>query len=119
MAPAPQSYAIALDEFVSDADLRALVAGGRAVRRGGLLTIADGRQYVLREAARILGSASGDTDPYGFVGMSETIRALLDRGFVMSAHRIAFGRRVYDVEYGWIAEALASADRSGINPKID
>jgi hypothetical protein len=116
MTPA-HNLAIALDEFVSDADLRALLNHG-ASRRGGLLSTADGHRYVLREAVRILGSASGDTDPYGFVGLTATIRNLLERGFVMSAERVAFSRRVYDVEYGWLAEPIASADRSGIMPKI-
>jgi hypothetical protein len=118
MSPAPHSLALALDEFVSDADLRALLDRGMARRHGGLLTTADDRKYVLREAVRVIGSASGDTDPYGFVGLTDTIRALLERGFVMSAERVAFGRRVYNVEYGWLAEPIASADRSGINPRV-
>jgi len=109
---------IEVDGFVTDDQLRRWVASGQATRKGCRLSLRDGREYVLLEAVRVLGNTSSGTDPYGFTGRVDTVGAMLKRGFVMSAERIALGRRVYDVEYGWLAEPMADADRSGVNPAV-
>jgi hypothetical protein len=116
-----------LDEFLSDDALHRLVATRAVVRAGMLLTASDGRRFALLEAVRVLGSApssrptsSHGSDPYGFTGLVDTVGNMLRRGFVMSSERVALGRRAYDVEYGWLLTPVptASADASGINPRI-
>ena len=119
MSPQPQPPALcASDEFVSEARLAALVASGHAVRSGALLRTADGQRWVLREAVRVLGLIGSESDPYGITGTADTLRSLLDRGFVMSSERIALGRRVYDAEYGYLPQQLHDPDASGVNPVV-
>lgn len=115
--PLPQ---LGLDEFISDEQLLVLLERREATRRGSVLYARTGATYVLHEAVRVLGCASQESDPYGFIGVADTLGGMLKRGFVMSAERIALGRMVYDVEYGYVIEPVGngSADASGINPKI-
>jgi hypothetical protein len=117
MSPQPEPPALLIaDEFLSEARLSALLAGGDAVASGALLRTADGRRWMLREAVRVLGLHGQDNDPYGITGTADTLRSLLARGFVMSSERIALGRRVYDVEYGYLPQPLSDPDASGVNP---
>jgi len=109
---------VSLDGFIASHDLSALLASGEATQAGCILTTADGQGYALQEAVRVLGNISQESDPYGFTGLVETVGTLLKRGFVMSAERIALGRSVYDVEYGWLAHPIASADESGVKPRV-
>lgn len=115
--PLPQ---LGLDEFISEEQLAMLVERGDAVRRGAIVRAPSGVMYVLHEAVRVLGRVSQETDPYGFIGVVDTVGGMLKRGFVMSASRIALGRAVYDAEYGYIVEPVGagSPDASGVNPKI-
>lgn len=119
MCPAPRpTTTIVADEFVSRDDLAALVRDGR-VRIDGAIAHVDGTSHLLREAVRVLGSASHETDPYGFTGKADTLAAFLQRGFVLSAERIALGRFVYDVEYGYLPQPLRNGpDESGVNPVV-
>jgi len=103
-----------MDGFVPDDLLESLLNGGQVQRDGCLLTTADGRNYVLEDAVRVLGSSNRHSDPFGYVGMVASVRYLLRRGFVMSAERVALDRTVYDVEYGVIAHPLATEDQTGI-----
>jgi hypothetical protein len=79
---------------------------------------------VLTEAVRILGNASQETDPYGFTGLTESLAALLRRGFVLSDGRVALGRTVYDAEHGYLTQLVdgprpsGRADESGVNPAL-
>jgi hypothetical protein len=126
-----------LDDFLSHAELETMISSGAALRAGSLLMLRDGRRFVVQEALRVLGPSSAvphgppsslraaggfdsddASDPFGFTGMVETVGAMLQRGFVMSRERIALGRRLYDVEYGFVLEPLADPDSSGINPRI-
>ncbi len=115
--PLPQ---LGLDEFISDGQLAAMIDAGHATRRGAIVHGQNGSMYVLHEAGRVLGRVSQESDPYGYIGVVDTIGGMLKRGFVMSAERIALGRAVYDAEYGFIVEPVGSgsADASGVNPKI-
>ena len=115
--PLPQ---IGLDEFISDEHLAEILARGEATRSGAILRTTTGAVFVLHEAIRVLGRVSQETDPYGFIGVVDTIGGMLKRGFVMSAERIALGRTVYDAEFGYIVQAIGngSADASGVNPKL-
>ncbi len=114
----PQRPPVALDDFMASSDLDRLLDEGGTVRAGCILTTADGRAYALQEAVRVLGNISPESDPYGFTGLVETVGTLIKRGFVMSAERIALGRSVYDVEYGWLAQPVMTADESGVNPTV-
>ncbi len=115
--PLPQ---LGLDEFVSDSELAKLIARGAVARAGSVLRSQNGAMYVIVEAVRVLGRAGQQTDPYGFVGVVDSLANMLKRGFVMSAERIALGRTVYDAEFGYLVQPVGngSADRSGVNPKI-
>jgi hypothetical protein len=115
--PLPQ---LGLDEFISDEQLAMLLERGEATRRGSILSAQGGATYVLQEGLRVLGRVTQETDPYGFIGVVDTIGGMLKRGFIVSAERIALGRAVYDVEYGYLVEPMGngSADASGINPKL-
>lgn len=117
---------VSLEELVSDEELARLVAAGHVTRAGVLLTTWDGQIFTLQEAVRVLGSVpssrpggSHGSDPFGFTGLVDTVGNMLKRGFVMSSSRVALGRRAYDVEYGWLAFPVGSADKSGVNPKVD
>ncbi len=106
------------DEFISNQQLEKLLELGHASRRGMLLRARTGQQFVMHEAVRVLGRLGQESDPYGFIGVVDTIGGLLKRGFVMSAERIALGRAVYDAEYGYIVEPIdtGNPDASGVNP---
>jgi hypothetical protein len=106
------------DGFVADAVVDSWVRSGDAVRAGGLLSLRDGRRYLVRDAVRVLGRRNGETDPYGFTGRVESIRELLRQGAVAFADGIRLGPAVYDVEYGVVAIPFASPDESGANPAI-
>lgn len=109
---------VKLDDFIPSHELSRWVDSGEAVQAGCILTTAAGRRYALQEAVRVLGNISQESDPYGFTGLVETVGTLLKRGFVMSAERIALGRSVYDVEYGWLVQPVEIADASGVNPRV-
>lgn len=94
---------IAPDGFVPDAIVDGWTRSGAATRAGALLTLSDGRRYVLRDAVRVIGRRNGDTDPYGFTGRVEALRELLRRGVTLAADAIRLGPAAYDVEYGVIA----------------
>jgi hypothetical protein len=110
--------AIHIEDFLSDVDIIELVSRGEAKRDGCILRLSDRRVFVLQEAVRVLGTVSHETDPYGFCGTTDTIGALLKRGFMMSANRIALGRAVYDAEYGYLVQEVGfgNPDASGVSP---
>ena len=110
---------LAADEFIARDDLDGLVAAGEVRLQGAIARTTTGGVFVLREAVRVLGNISHETDPYGFTGQVDTVGAFLRRGFVMSGERIALGRSVYDVEYGFLVQLVSGgADRSGINTAL-
>ncbi len=109
---------LAMDGFIPNELLSSLLEAGLATVASCMLTTSDGRRYVLQHAARILGTTTGNTDPFGFTGLVESLADLLERGFVICAERVALGRHIYDVEYGVLAYPLGSADDSGVNPRI-
>jgi len=118
-ARAPEPPRLAADDFISRDALGALVAAGEVRVQGALARTSGGGLYVLREAARVLGNISHETDPYGFTGQVDSVGGFLRRGFVMSGERMALGRSVYDVEYGYLVQLVSGgADRSGINAAI-
>jgi hypothetical protein len=102
---APPSLRIGEDAFVSEAALDGFVRAGGAVRTGALLTAADGRRFLLRDALRVIGRRNGDIDPYGLTGRVEAIRDFIRRGASISADGLRLGLAVYDVEYGLLAVA--------------
>lgn len=115
----PEPVRLAPDEFLSRDALDALAANGEIHLAGALARTRDGERYVLRDALRVLGKVSPETDPYGFIGHTDTLASFLRRGFVMSAERIALGRSVYDVEYGYLAQRVGGdADRSGTHTAL-
>jgi hypothetical protein len=91
------------DGFVPEAVLDGWVRMGAAARTGSLLTIHDGRRYLLRDALRVIGRRNGDTDPYGFTGRVDAIRDFIRRGAAISADALRLGPAVYDIEYGYVA----------------
>ncbi len=109
---------LAMDGFIPDELLGSLLEAGLASAAGCMLYTTDGRKYVLQQAARILGTTTGNTDPFGFTGLVESLGDLLKRGFVMSAERMALGRQIYDVEYGVLAHPIQQPDDSGVNPRM-
>src|SRR5262245_26945449 len=106
------------DGFIADALVDGWVRAGDAVRAAGLLSLRDGRRYLIRDAVRVLGRRNGETDPYGFTGRVEPIRELLRQGAVAFADGIRLGPAVYDVEYGVVATPFGAADESGANPAV-
>ncbi len=94
------------DGFVPEAVVDGWVRTGAAVRAGGLLTVRDGRRFLLRDGVRVLGRRNGDTDPYGFTGRVEAIRDFIRRGASISADALRLGPAVYDIEYGVVATRL-------------
>ena len=127
MSPAP-TLPLLDEEFLSADDLQALCSPNdrgdtHAVRQGALLHTARG-SFVLLEAVRILGTVTGDTDPYGYIGRVETLGALVKRGFVINAQRCGLGRQAYEIQHGYLLEAVAATsrhgdpDESGVNPVI-
>jgi hypothetical protein len=102
-ADAARVVRIADDGFVPETFADAWARSGAASRVSTLLTLADGRRYVLRDAVRVIGRRNGDTDPYGFTGRVEALRELVRRGAILSADALRLGPAVYDVEYGFLA----------------
>ncbi len=108
---APPSLRIGDDGFLSEAIVDGWIRAGAAARVGSLLTSADGRRFVLRDALRVIGRRNGDTDPYGLTGRVEAIRDFVRRGASVSADALKLGAAVYDVEYGFVATAMEGGDR--------
>ena len=141
MSPAP-TLPLLDEEFLSADDLQALCSPNdrgdtHAVRQGALLHTDEGLGgnlvdlearanlgCVLLEAVRILGTVTGDTDPYGYIGRVETLGALVKRGFVINAQRCGLGRQAYEIQHGYLLEAVAATsrrgdpDESGGNPAV-
>jgi hypothetical protein len=109
---APPSLRIGDDGFLSEATVDGWVRSGAASRAGSLLTSADGRRFVLRDALRVIGRRNGDTDPYGLTGRVEAIRDFVRRGASVSPDALKLGPAVYDVEYGFVAAALEAGERT-------
>jgi hypothetical protein len=112
--PAPLSPRLALDGFLPDDLLASLLAGGQATRAGAVLHTSDGRTYLLEDGVRVIGRHDRSTDPYGFTGLVESVGALVRRGFVVTAERIALNRIAYDVELGVIALPLVLSEDTGV-----
>ncbi len=119
MSPAHDvSDATLFDDFLAENTLGRMVERGEVHRDGCLVRTRDGRRYALRAAVRILGHINQETDPYGLTGTTDTVAGMLERGFVVSAGRVALGRQVYDTERGYLAQPIGDPDASGINPVI-
>jgi len=101
------------DGFVSDALLEDWVRSGVGRRMGAVLTLSDGRRYVLTDGLRILGRRNGDSDPYGLTGCLLTLRQLLRRGGLLSQDGVRLGPAIYDAAFGAIAEPLLSDTNPG------
>lgn len=116
----PSSRTRALDggTFIADAALDALVRAGDVMRDGALLTTRDGRRFVARDAARILGRRNGETDPYGLTGRVETIRDYAAKGALISTDSLRLGPAIYDIEWGVLVTRMPSPDESGAVPRF-
>jgi hypothetical protein len=106
------------DGFVSDAVLDAWMRAGEVVRAGAVLSVRDGRRFLLQDALRILGLRNGEVDLYGVTGRVDAIRNLLRQGALLSSDGVRIGSAIYDVEYGVLAFPFASPDESGANAKV-
>jgi hypothetical protein len=104
--------------FVSESTLEAWLRTGEVERAGALMTSRSGRRFVLRDAVRILGRRDAETDPYGLTGRVESLRDFLRQGAAISGNSLRLGAGIYDIEYGFIAVPMASADESGTNPRV-
>lgn len=118
--PAPPSASRASLEagFVAEAVLDGLVRSGEVVRTDALLTTREGRRFVARDAIRVLGRSNGETDPYGLTGRVDTVRDFLRKGAIVSGNALRIGPAIYDIEYGALVHPMASADDSGVNPRV-
>jgi hypothetical protein len=94
---------IAEDAFISEPVIDGWVRAGAATRTNSVLTVRDGRRFLLRDAVRVIGRRNSDTDPYGLTGRVETIRDFIRRGAYVSADALRLGPAVYDIEYGFVA----------------
>jgi hypothetical protein len=108
--PALPAVEIGEHAFVSETTLDGWVRAGAAVRTGALLSIPDGRRFLLRDAVRVIGRRNGDTDPYGLTGRVEAIRDFIRRGASISADALRLGPAIYDVEYGLLAAPAGPAE---------
>lgn len=118
MSSAPPPSPLPPDGFLSDEQLRAMLADGAGHRLGARLCLADGSEHVLQDAVRVL-SCSRAVDPYGLTGRVVTLGALLRQGFVLTASRIGLGPCIYDVEGGVLAQPLSNADASGVQRALE
>jgi hypothetical protein len=110
---------LALEEFVSEEQLRLIVARGLGHCDGCMLELCDGRRFAMLDAVRIIGHVTQETDPFGMIGMVLTLGSLLRRGFTLHAGRMMLGRHVWDLEHGFLLEALSgNPDASGVNPVV-
>jgi hypothetical protein len=106
---AAASGALLGDGFVPERKLREWVSSGLASRESCLLTLDDGRTFVLSDALRILGRRNGDSDPYGYTGRVFVLRELLSQGALLTADGVRIGTTVYDSELGVLAEATRAS----------
>jgi hypothetical protein len=105
----PPSTTIPADGFLPDATVAAWVRSGVAARNGNALSMRAGSELILTDALRVLGRSDGDSDPYGFTGRVVSLRALLDRGATIHSNGMKLGAASYDVELGFIAQAVSNA----------
>jgi hypothetical protein len=96
--------------FIAEATLGAFVRGGELRREGAIVATPSGRRFVLQEAVRVLGRNNGASDPYGFTGQVDSIRALVKKGGAITGDTLRLGPAVYDVEYGYLALLIAGGE---------
>jgi len=101
--------AVPADGFLPDATVNGWVRSGVAARNGSTLSMRAGAELVLVDALRVLGRSDGESDPYGFTGKVLSLRALLDRGAIIHSNGFKLGAATYDVELGFIAQAVSHA----------
>ena len=111
--PTLRDVRIASDGFVSDAAIREWERTGAAVFTPGILACTDGRKFLLADALRVLGPRTSEMDRYGLTGRVSTLRELLSQGFILRDDCLRLGNEVYDVEYGFVARQMGSANESG------
>jgi len=104
------------DGFVSESSVREWQRRGASVSNG-VLICRDGRRFLLADALRVLGPQCSDVDPYGLTGRVSTLRELLRQGAALQADLLRLGSATYDVEYGYLARQMGSADESGAYPR--
>jgi hypothetical protein len=105
----PSIVSMPADGFLSDATLAGWVRAGFATRTGSSLRTVQGNELILTDALRILGRSDGESDPYSFTGKVISLRALLDRGALIHANGMKLGAASYDIELGYIVQAIDAA----------
>jgi hypothetical protein len=90
--------------FVSGALLDRWVTVGQVELGDGVLRARPtGARYVLEEAARVVGEATGSGDPAGLVGRVRTLAELRGLGAEVLDRSVLLGELAYDVVPGFIA----------------
>jgi hypothetical protein len=96
--------------FVSGALLDRWVTVGQVELGDGVLKVKPtGARYVLEEAARVVGEATGAGDPSGLVGRVRTLAELSALGAEVLDRSVLIGELAYDVVPGFIASPEGAA----------
>jgi len=97
--------------FLAHSELEAWTRGRRARVDDGVLVVAD-KQYVMRDAIRILGPHGSSNDLFGMTGRIVAVGELLAIGAAVSASTMRLGTAEYDLQYGYILTPLVAPARS-------
>jgi hypothetical protein len=99
--------------FVSGALLDRWVTIGQVELGDGILKVKPtGARYVLEEAARVVGEATGTGDPEGLVGRVRTLAELSALGAEVLDRSVLIGDFAYDVVPGFIAAPAGDSSES-------
>lgn len=99
--------------FLSQSTLVAWTEHGRVGLEGSEMEVREGveagTRHALRPAVRFLAVAGGGADAAGLVGRVKTHEQLEGLGAEVVADSVILGDSAYEVEPGFVAEALAQA----------
>jgi hypothetical protein len=97
--------------FVPQAALDAWISSAWVdVQEDRLTVVAEGREYALTEAVRVLREVGGAGDGPELVGRVKSRSALEERGAEIVETSMLIGDFAYDVEPGWLTTPLGEFD---------
>jgi hypothetical protein len=105
--------------YISQNRIDAWSAENRIDVKGDRMTLVEHkRSFTLHPAVRFLKVSGGGEDPHDLVNKVKAIDELATMGADLMADSVIYGETAYDVENGFVGEALPkSAMRATVEPK--
>jgi hypothetical protein len=100
--------------YISQKRIDAWSAENRIDVKGDIMTLVEHkRSFTIRPAARFLKVSGGEEDPHDLVGKVKAATEIADMGADHMADSVIVGETAYDVENGFVGEALPKGAMRG------